>query len=431
MSGNWGEFQAAAAFVGAGLLFLLELALSVALVGVAALNRVALHRLALESEGRLACFEDMHQPSSTHRSATTVLRQLSLIGATLLVAAGSRAAGWSDPLAIGLAAGALFGVLFLEAFVARAVALSRPRAALKATALVVRSANALLYPLVRPLHLMQARIEQSQQGNEERREEEQEEEVEALIEVGEREGILEAEEGEMMRSIVDLDETLVREVMTPRTDIVALAVDVTVDEARRKLLEAGHSRLPIYSGSIDNVVGVLHARDLIRAWEDHGEQQSISLYLRPATFVPETRSAAELLSEMRLKTQVALVVDEYGGIAGLVTLEDLLEEIIGEIRDEHEQEEQELVQPEADGSYTVNAVAHVKELETLFGVEFEDRDFDTVGGLVVSSFGRVPAAGETLEVQGLLIEVLQADRRRILKVRIGTQKSPGGARAGG
>jgi CBS domain containing-hemolysin-like protein len=183
------------------------------------------------------------------------------------------------------------------------------------------------------------------------------------------------------------------------------------------VLEAGHSRLPVHHGSIDNVVGVLHSRDLLQAWEDGNERQTIGHYLRPATFVPETLSAAELLSGMRQKTQIAVVVDEYGGTAGIVTLEDLLEEIVGEIRDEHDEEE-ELVRQENESTWVINAVAHVDELEPLFGVEFEERDFDTVGGLVVSTFGRVPYEGESVVVQGLRIEVIQADQRRVHKVRI-------------
>jgi CBS domain containing-hemolysin-like protein len=255
---------------------------------------------------------------------------------------------------------------------------------------------------------------------------EQEEEVEALIEVGEREGLLEAEEGAMMRGIVDLDETRVREIMTPRTDIIALPEETSVEQARDRLLEAGYTKLPVFRESIDNVVGVLHARDLFRAWEQDQPQAPISHYLRPVIHVPENLSAAQLLSEMRTKTKMVLVVDEFGGISGLVTLEDLLEEIVGEIRDEHEQEEEDPVLAEPDGSYLVRALAHVEELERIFGVEFEDRDYDTVGGLVVSAFGRVPSAGESIDVLGLRIEVVEAEKRRILQVRVRPQEpAPG------
>jgi CBS domain containing-hemolysin-like protein len=335
----------------------------------------------------------------------------------LLVTVAMRGLGQSYPLALGAALTAVLGVLLVELVIARSVALWNPRRAIKLTAPLVRAANLALFPLVRPLKALWMRLHHSQQLSDEEREEEQEEEVEALIEVGEREGLLEAEEGEMMRGIVDLDEKLVREIMTPRTDILALPAETQIPQARRTLLDAGHSRIPVYHGSIDNVVGVLHFRDLFQACEEASENQSISRFLRPASFVPETLSAAELLSEMRQKTQLAIVVDEYGGTAGIVTLEDLLEEIVGEIRDEHDEEE-DLLHEEAPGVWVVNAVAHVDELEPLFGVEFEERDFDTVGGLVVSSFGRVPMEGETLEMHGLRIEIVAADQRRVHRVRL-------------
>ncbi len=240
-----------------------------------------------------------------------------------------------------------------------------------------------------------------------------------MIEVGEREGILEAGEGQMMRGIVDLDETRVREIMTPRTEIVALPLETTIANARRVILEAGHSRIPVYRETMDNIVGVLHARDLVRAWEEQEspDEQPVRRYLREAMFVPEPLSAGDLLSQMRVKTHLALVVDEYGGIAGLITLEDLLEEIVGDIQDEHDHEEA-LVHREAEGCWAINAAAHVDELTELFDIEFEDRDFDTVGGLIVSNLGRVPALGEVLRIGGLQFEVLESDQRRICQVRV-------------
>jgi putative hemolysin len=405
------------AFIGAALLFLADLLLSVALMAAEALSQVALHRLSQENEGRFAFLDDMQKPSSSYRSAALMLRQFCLLGGTLLVVLGARHAAWPHPLLLAIAVSALLAVLLLEGLLARAIALWNPRLALRLTATVVRGARLMLYPLVQPLVAFGERAASNHHRSEEDREEEQEEEVEALIEVGEREGLLEAEEGEMMRGIVDLDEKVVREIMTPRTDIEALPTEATVSLARDKLLATGHSRLPVYHGTIDNVVGVLHARDLFLAWEQSQEEQAVGQYLRPAIFVPETLSAAELLSEIRQKTQLAMVVDEYGGTAGLVTLEDLLEEIVGDIRDEHDKEE-ELVHQESENSWIINAVAHVEELEEMFGIELGERDFDTVGGLVVSSFGRVPLEGESLESHGLRLEVIKADPRRVHTVRV-------------
>jgi magnesium and cobalt transporter len=183
---------------------------------------------------------------------------------------------------------------------------------------------------------------------------------------------------------------------------------------------------------MDNIVGVLHARDLLQAWEQHEQagDQPVQPYLREAMFVPEPLSAGDLLSQMRVKTHLAMVVDEYGGIAGLITLEDLLEEIVGDIQDEHDQEEA-LIRREEDDSWTVNAAAHVDELTDLFHVEFDDRNYDTVGGLLVSHLGRVPKLGEIVRIGGLKFEVLDADQRRIRSVRVRLEPATdAGAEAG-
>jgi CBS domain containing-hemolysin-like protein len=233
----------------------------------------------------------------------------------------------------------------------------------------------------------------------------------------------------MVRSIVDLDDTIVREIMTPRPDIVALPRSADLDQARRVFLESSHSRLPVYGTTLDEVTGVLHVQDLLRASEEGNGERGVERYMREAMFVPETLSVAELLSEMRLRTHIALVIDEYGGTAGLVTLEDLLEEIVGEIREEHEPPEPE-VRREADGSWLIDAAVHVEKLHELFGVGFEERDVDTVGGLVVAKFGRLPRQGETLQLRSLAIEVLEVDRRRIRLLRIRAGGSSRSARAG-
>jgi CBS domain containing-hemolysin-like protein len=420
VSAGDGQLIATLSIVGALVLFLLEAGLAVALAAATALSRVALHRLGTENGERIAFVGGLRETASVHRIAAHLARQLCLLGGALLLVSGVGAAGWRHPVVTGIALTAVGAVLLLELGLARLIAVWDPRRALRGTAFLMRQAHWLLFPLARPLHLLLVRAGGLQNPTDEQRDEEQEEEVEALIEVGEREGLLEASESEMMRSIVDLDETAVREIMTPRPDIVALPVDADVDEARGLFLEAGHSRLPVYRESIDEVVGVLHVRDLLRAYADGEADESgepMAQWMREAMFVPETSSVAELLSAMRLKTHIAIVVDEYGGTAGLVTLEDLVEEIVGEIREEHEPGES-LIRREPDGAWIINAAAHVEKLTELFGVEFDDRDFDTVGGLVVSELGRVPTSGEVLEVRSLKIEVLEVDLRRIRLVRI-------------
>jgi magnesium and cobalt transporter len=403
--------------LGSTLLFLLELTLTIALVAASALSRVALQRLSVEAGGRLDWVVELKTPPTTWRTATHVGRQFSLLAAILLLALAARELGWRYPGVSAVTAGAVFGALLIETLLARTLALRDPRTALRVTAPIVSVVHTLTYPFSAPLTRWLQRSTRVRQVSDEEREEAQEEEVEALIEVGEREGILEADEGKMMRSIVDLDETLVREIMTPRTDIVSLPIEATITDARAVFIESAHSKVPVYSGTIDNIQGVLHARDLFRAWEEGKEDSGITGYLRPPLFVPETVTVAELLSKMRLKTRIALVVDEYGGIAGLATLEDLIEEIVGDIRDEHDLEET-LLSEHPDGTWLVAGVVHVKEIEDLFDVEIGDRDFDTVGGLVVAGFGRVPREGESLRAHGLDFEVLQSNTKRIYRVRV-------------
>ena len=384
MNADWSQYQTTLALSAAGFLFLLQMALSIALGAVTALSRVALHRLS--SEDGQQVLASLREPPSKHRAAIALLRQLCLMGGLLLLVVAGKGAGWRYPGITGIVLGTLIGVLVLEFFVARPLALWEPRVALRYTAFLVRPAYALTYPIVHPLGRILNGIYRMQQSSEDEREEEQDEEVEAFIEVGEREGILEANEGEMMRSIVDLDETLVREIMTPRTDIVALNRGASVTDARAAVLRAEHSRLPVYGESIDEVVGVIHERDLLRAWEADGGDRPVTDYVREVMFVPEHLCVADLLAEMRVKSHIALVVDEYGGIAGLVTLEDLLEEIVGDIREEHDREDAPFLRQD-DGSWIIKAAEHVEELHERFGVEFEERDFDTIGGLVVSALG--------------------------------------------
>lgn len=420
MSGTWGPGQVLAGLAGAGVLFLLELALSVMLLSVTSLSRVALRRLNQDSGGRLPFLEDIKTIDSIHRSAVHLARQGCLLGGIVLVAWTSSGAGLRYPGAAGVFAGAVLGIFLLETVAARLLALGDPRAAVRLTAPLVPPLHAVFYPLLAPFHAAFRR--KAAEPDEDERDDDVDEEVEAFIEVGEREGILEAEEGEMVRGIVDLDETLVREIMTPRTDLVAIAADAPVSRARKVALEEGHSRFPVYQGTIDNVVGILHVRDLLRAWDEGWSDAPVSGLVRPAAFVPETRSVGELLTEMRAGSHLALVVDEYGGVAGLVTIEDLLEEIVGDIRDELDGGEADVV-PQPDGSAVVSGLAHVEELETLFHVEFGEREFDTVGGLVTATLGRVPEAGESLQAHGLRIEILDADPRRVFRVRVRSQSA--------
>ncbi len=272
----------------------------------------------------------------------------------------------------------------------------------------------LLTPLTAPLARRLAREEQESRKEGEDQEV-SDDAVTALLEEGEAEGILEAEDRELIRNVVSFGDTVVREVMTPRTRIVALPAAATVLEAWEAFRESRHSRLPVYEGTIDHVEGILLLKDLMQ----HRRQQPVELrsLLKPPFFVPESKPVADLLREMqRARIQLAIVVDEFGGMSGVVTLEDLLEEVFGEIRDEHEAPA-DLVET-APGVFEVSAQVHVEDLAQRLGLAWERDGFDTLGGLVMARLGRVPAPGDEVQVEGAKLRVLQMDGARILQVRV-------------
>ena len=237
------------------------------------------------------------------------------------------------------------------------------------------------------------------------------------IDAAEQEGLIQGEERRLLQSIVDFGDTLVREVMTPRPDIVAIREAATVGDVRALFREQEYSRFPVYKDSLDNIAGFVFVKDLVTL-STNDDGLPITGLLRPAVFVPETKRVPELLKQFqRQQTQCAIVVDEYGGTAGLVTIEDLLEEIVGEIRDEYDVESEPIVD-EGDGRFVVSGKANIDELAQRLSVDIERGGFETVGGYLLSHIGRVPAIGEKFEVDGLSVEVLEAERRRINKVRI-------------
>jgi len=226
------------------------------------------------------------------------------------------------------------------------------------------------------------------------------------------------QERKLLKSIVDFGDTLVREVMTPRPDIVAIDADATLDDLRALFREQEYSRIPVYRESLDNILGFVYVKDLILLSDSLKGDAPITNHLRPAHFVPETKLVSELLREFQQqRIQGAIVVDEYGGTAGLVTLEDLVEEIFGEIRDEYDVEAEPVVD-EGNGAYVFSGTADVDEIVERLHVPIEREGFETVGGFLLSHLGHVPAIGETFDIDGLHVEVLDAERRRVRKVRI-------------
>jgi CBS domain containing-hemolysin-like protein len=247
--------------------------------------------------------------------------------------------------------------------------------------------------------------------------EEANEVAKAYIDTAEQTGIIEGEERRLLQSIVDFGDTLVREVMTPRPDIVALREDATIADLRALFREQEYSRFPVYRDNLDHIAGFVFVKDLVALDADEGSRPITSL-MRPAVVVPETKRVPELLKQFqRQQTQCAIVVDEYGGTAGLVTIEDLLEEIVGEIRDEYDVESEPIVD-EGQGQFLFSGKVDIDEVVQRLGVSIDRKGFETVGGFVMAHVGRVPAVGERFEADGLRVEIVDAERRRINKVRI-------------
>jgi CBS domain containing-hemolysin-like protein len=248
------------------------------------------------------------------------------------------------------------------------------------------------------------------------REQEETEEILRLAEIETNGDIIEADEREMIRGVVALDETLAREIMAPRIDIVALEVSETIDDALKLIVAKGFSRIPLYDETIDNIVGVIYAKDLLRCLTE-GRKPPLRDIARPGYFIPESKRVDELLAEFKKsKVHLAIVVDEYGGTAGLVTIEDLLEEIVGEIQDEYDREETPIERVN-EREAILDARVSIDELRELFGFETKDEDYDTVAGFVYHHLGKVPAAGDEVRVDGLTLRVLSVLGRRIKKVR--------------
>ena len=243
-----------------------------------------------------------------------------------------------------------------------------------------------------------------------------EEEIRHLVDVAEEEEEIEEDERELIHSIFEFGDTVVREVMVPRPDMVAIRADATMNEALEKIIEVGLSRIPIFEGDTDNIIGVLYAKDLLKRVHEGKKDVRLSSLGRAPTFIPEQKKVSELLREMQdQRVHMAIVVDEYGGTAGLVTIEDLIEEIVGEIVDEYDKEEP-LVEPIDDNTIRVDAKMPIDEINELLDVELPHEEWDTVGGLVFGLTGRVPIAGEVVSYDSLDFTTERVTGRRIQKV---------------
>lgn len=246
-----------------------------------------------------------------------------------------------------------------------------------------------------------------------------EEELRMLVNVGEEEGFIDEDEREMIDSIFEFNDTLVREVMVPRIDIDAVNVEETLENVIKLVIKVGHSRIPVYDETVDNIIGVIYAKDLLQIFFEPGREKiGLKKLMRPAYYVPESKKVRDLFAELRKeKIHMAIVLDEYGGTAGLATIEDLIEEIVGDIQDEYDREEQAIVKA-SDGSFLVDARTPIYEINEVMEMTLSDDEFETISGLVFHNLGRLPYEGQELKIGDLQIKVEKITGRRIGKLRL-------------
>ncbi|MEO5860471.1 MAG: hemolysin family protein [Pyrinomonadaceae bacterium] len=399
------------------------------------LSDLGLRRLATDSDegSRQKTYEFLREIVDNRplfRFAITSTIQLLLITFTVVVVIAitrytlDRTSILLYSLLIGLLATVFFRQFFPRLFVR-----NNPEGFLLLVLPIVRPLYALATVIAKPFASLFLSKEQQQKlestatpdSSDEKKEDDDEDDIQALLEVGQAEGILEEDEREMIESMVEFAETRVGEIMTPRTEICAIPADATVRAARDLIIDQKYSRIPVYRDSIDNIEGLIYVRDLLQVWADGGkEDQGIGGMLRDPYFVPETKSAADLLKAMQIDhVQIAIVVDEYGGVAGVVTVEDLIEEIVGEIEDEDIEDEEiiEIIEGE-DGYFDILGSTEIDKIERLFGVDLEDGDYSTIAGMVTTEAGHVPKTGDHLSIRGLEIEVKSADEKRLTLLRI-------------
>jgi CBS domain containing-hemolysin-like protein len=404
------------------------------------LSDVGLHRLAVEAEEHPTArytplLKEILENRARFSFTLAAAIQILLVAFTGLITFVSLQ--WFQPGAIGLILALLVGLAMagvFRQFIPRFISLRNPEGKLLRLLPIVSPFYRAMAFAAEPWHRKFDRMRQEnlEEGVDEADEEGNGDDIEALIDVGEAEGIIEEEERELIQSAIEFGDTRVGEVMTPRIEIVALPNTATVRQARDLIIESRHSRLPVYREEIDNIEGIVYVRDLLPLLSLGKSDSPITPFIRPVYFVPETKPVAKQLQEMqKARTYMSIVIDEYGGIAGLVTVEDILEEIVGEIEDEDisGDESEEIIAADG-GAYEVLGSTEIGKIERLFDMEIEADDFTTIAGLVIAEKGSVPRVGENLSFRGLEVEVLEADEKRISRLKLRRLPEPSAAAGG-
>lgn len=406
-----------------GALFILVLVvMSIIDVAFGNVNKVSIRRLvdrpgAKAASSLAALVEDRAEVLT---SIHIIIQLLLVAGAVLLYSVFDRRQVPYITGALGTVLVMMLIILFFRHLIPRIITMRSPEIMLLRLLPIFKIAHFMLRPLSR---LLMSALNYFHRWEEEmeppKEEETSEEEIQAFIDAGQEEGILEHGEGEMIQSIVHFGDKVAREVMTPRTQIVAVDISAPMEKLLQLIISTRHARIPIYRDDLDNMEGIVHERDLLRVCLKGDKLESFRSLVKPVHFVPETKPVDDLLEEMKEKgDQLVLVVDEYGGVSGLITMEDLIEEIVGEIHDESGSDGEKMIE-ETKGVYIVPGSLELGALEEKLGLPLvADTDCTTVAGAVVELFGRLPSPGEKIEHGGVEIEILDADRRRVQRLRL-------------
>lgn len=393
-------------------------------VSLGDISRANVRRLREEGLPRAQALQTLLDDPPRFVTALMVLQALAFVAVSGLAILLAEQAGmpWGPGMILALL---IAGFLLLVVQVlARALVMRAPEAMALKLSGPVRAAALVLTPLTAPLRFLGeialGRKEEDASGDNVFL---SEDELRYLISTAEEPGLIEEDEKKMIASIFELSETVAREVMVPRIDVVAVDEQTSLKDALDVIIRAGHSRIPVYRDRIDNVQGVLYAKDLLPPFRDGRFDVPIAELMRPAYFVPESKKVDDLLSELQQrKVHIAIVVDEYGGTAGVVTIEDLLEEIVGDIQDEYDREAPMTVQL-GEREYVFDAQIRLDEVSEVLGVELPSKESDTLGGFIYSELGSVPSVGSRVVFEALSFEVLSVSGRRIQQVKV-TRKLP-------
>lgn len=381
-------------------------------------NKVKIRHMAEEGNPRAILTRKLLDQPSRVISTILIGNNVVNIGATAL--ATSLSIRIFGSTGAGIATGAMtFFVLVFGEITPKTFAAKRAEdIALKISG-TLNSLGIIMLPIIKVLNLLSSFIIRLFGGTPPENPYITEEELRMLVNVGQEEGTIDPDEREMIDSIFEFDDTLVREVMVPRIDIIAVNVNDTIDNLLNIIVDVGHSRIPVYEHTVDNIIGVIYAKDLLKPLQNgRKEDPSIIKLMRTAYYVPESKKVRDLFEELRKeKVHMAIVLDEYGGTAGLVTIEDLIEEIMGDIQDEFDREEIH-IQTISDNTLLVDARTSIYDINELLETDLPDDEFETISGLVFHMLGKIPYEGQELDIDNLHIIVEKVIGRRAAKLRI-------------